>query len=154
MKVPAFSESAIIGLLAVAFTAQPVDAAGVPLKRQSGPAGIDVSSFQGEVDWSTVAANGVSWAYIKATEGTSELLIPLLTLSRNGSTRLVAYTNPYFSDQYTGATDAELIRGSYHFAHPDGASGADQANFFLENGGLFLLFFFPLWGVWADLVFL
>ena len=74
MKVPTFSESAIIGLLAVAFTARPVDAGGAPLKRQSGAAGIDVSSFQGEVDWSSVVANGVSWAYIKATEGTSECL--------------------------------------------------------------------------------
>lgn len=70
------------------------------------------------------------------------LVLLLITSSRNGSTRLVAYTNPYFSDQYIGATDAGLIRGSYHFAHPNDGPGADQANFFLENGGLFLLFFF------------
>ena len=73
MKGPTFSESAIIGLLADAFTARPVDAAGVPVKRQSGAAGIDASSFQGTVDWSTVVSNGVSRAYIKTTEGTSEV---------------------------------------------------------------------------------
>ena len=36
------------------------------------PKGIDVSSHQGDVDWRAVVANGVSFAYIKATEGTSE----------------------------------------------------------------------------------
>ena len=36
------------------------------------PKGIDVSSHQGTVNWNTVAHNGVSWAYIKATEGTSK----------------------------------------------------------------------------------
>ena len=47
----------------------------------------------------------------------------------------LAYTNPYFSSQYTGATNAGLIRGSYHFARPDQSSGAAQANFFAAHGG-------------------
>lgn len=34
-----------------------------------------------------------------------------------------------------GATDAGLIRGAYHYAHPDSSSGAEQANYFMENGG-------------------
>ncbi|TFK47628.1 N,O-diacetylmuramidase [Heliocybe sulcata] len=79
------------------------------------PQGIDVSSYQGNVDWSTVKANGVSFVYIKATE--------------------VPYTNPDFSSQYTGATNAGLIRGGYHFAHPDISSGATQAEYFLAHGG-------------------
>lgn len=33
--------------------------------------GIDVSHYQGSINWGTVKANGVQWAYIKATEGTS-----------------------------------------------------------------------------------
>ena len=49
--------------------------------------------------------------------------------------RHLDYTNPYFSSQYTGATNAGLIRGSYHFAHPDSSSGATQANYFLAHGG-------------------
>jgi hypothetical protein len=36
------------------------------------PKGIDVSSHQGNVNWGTVVANGVSFAYIKATEGTGK----------------------------------------------------------------------------------
>ncbi|KAG6812880.1 hypothetical protein H0H92_015808 [Tricholoma furcatifolium] len=80
------------------------------------PQGIDVSSYQGDVDWTSVLDNGVQFAYIKATEGTD-------------------YENPYFSSQYTGATDIGIIRGGYHFARPDVSSGATQATYFLANGG-------------------
>ncbi|KAF9342360.1 hypothetical protein BGX26_007698, partial [Mortierella sp. AD094] len=45
------------------------------------------------------------------------------------------YVNPEFSSQYTGATNAGLIRGAYHFAHPNGPSGAIQANYFIAHGG-------------------
>ncbi|KAG6841495.1 hypothetical protein C0991_010353 [Blastosporella zonata] len=80
------------------------------------PQGIDVSSYQPSVNWATVKANGVQFAYIKATEGTS-------------------YINPDFSSQYTGATNNGLIRGGYHFARPDISSGATQATYFLAHGG-------------------
>lgn len=36
------------------------------------PYGIDVSSYQPNVDWTTVVANGISFVYIKATEGTGK----------------------------------------------------------------------------------
>jgi len=78
--------------------------------------GCDVSGYQGNVDWGGAAANGATFCYIKATEGTG-------------------YTNPYFAQQYNGSYDAGLIRGAYHFARPDVSSGADQANFFVSNGG-------------------
>ncbi len=78
--------------------------------------GLDVSGYQGDVDWSSVAADGAQFAYVKATEGTD-------------------YTNPYFSQQYDGSYDAGLIRGAYHFAHPDESSGAAQADYFIDNGG-------------------
>ncbi|KAK5625543.1 hypothetical protein RRF57_001259 [Xylaria bambusicola] len=44
---------------------------------------------------------------IKATEGTT-------------------YLDPKFSSHYTGATNAGLIRGGYHFAHLDASSGATR----------------------------
>ncbi|KAJ6582976.1 glycoside hydrolase family 25 protein [Mycena vulgaris] len=84
--------------------------------KRAQPQGIDVSDFQPSVNWATVKANGVAFAYIKATEGST-------------------FKSPTFSAQYTGATNAGLIRGSYHFAHPDSSSGATQAKFFLANGG-------------------
>ncbi|KAH7926422.1 glycoside hydrolase family 25 protein [Leucogyrophana mollusca] len=86
-----------------------------PTKRAD-PQGIDVSDYQTDIDWTTVVDNGVTFVYIKATEGTS-------------------YVSSQFDTQYTGATDAGLIRGAYHFAHPDESSGATQASYFLANGG-------------------
>ncbi|MEV6977158.1 lysozyme [Kitasatospora sp. NPDC093806] len=78
--------------------------------------GLDVASYQGNVNWSSVAANGARFAYVKATEGTT-------------------YTNPYFAQQYNGSYNAGLIRGAYHFALPDRSSGAAQANWFVDHGG-------------------
>ncbi|KAF8638169.1 hypothetical protein AX17_002392 [Amanita inopinata Kibby_2008] len=86
------------------------------LDKRANPLGIDISNYQPSVDFNAARANGIEFVYIKATEGTT-------------------YTNPSFSSQYTGATQAGLIRGSYHFAHPDSSTGADQANFFLAHGG-------------------
>jgi GH25 family lysozyme M1 (1,4-beta-N-acetylmuramidase) len=78
--------------------------------------GQDVSSYQGTVNWATQKSDGSTFAYIKATEGTT-------------------YTNPDFTSQYNGAYNAGLIRGSYHFAHPDSSSGATQAKYFVAHGG-------------------
>ncbi|KAJ6478776.1 glycoside hydrolase family 25 protein [Mycena vitilis] len=86
------------------------------ITKRAQPQGIDISHFQATVDWATVKANGVSFAYIKATEGTS-------------------FQDPSFSSKYSGATTAGLIRGAYHFAHPDSSTGAAQANYFLAHGG-------------------
>ncbi|MER7622713.1 lysozyme [Streptomyces sp. NPDC126503] len=78
--------------------------------------GVDVSSHQGNVAWTTLWNSGVKWAYVKATEGTY-------------------YKNPYFAQQYNGAYSVGMIRGAYHFATPDTASGAAQADYFVNNGG-------------------
>ncbi|MFJ7074794.1 lysozyme [Streptomyces sp. NPDC098781] len=78
--------------------------------------GVDVSSHQGDVAWSTLWGSGVKWAYVKATEGTY-------------------YTNPYFAQQYNGSYNVGMIRGAYHFATPDTTDGATQANYFVDHGG-------------------
>jgi GH25 family lysozyme M1 (1,4-beta-N-acetylmuramidase) len=82
----------------------------------AGTPGMDVSSYQGNVNWSAAAANGAKFAYVKATESTT-------------------YTNPYFTQQYNGSYNAGLIRGAYHFATPNTSSGATQADYFLAHGG-------------------
>ncbi|MEU9979943.1 lysozyme [Streptomyces sp. NPDC050856] len=87
-----------------------------PVPRVAQTEGVDVSSHQGGVDWGALWASGVRWAYVKATEGTY-------------------YENPYFAQQYTGSYHTGLIRGAYHFATPDTATGAAQADFFVDNGG-------------------
>lgn len=56
-----------------------------------------------------------------------------LTLSQ--ATEGTTYIDPKFSSHYTGATNAGLIRGGYHFAHPGATSGAAEADFFIAHGG-------------------
>ncbi|GAA2932454.1 lysozyme [Streptomyces enissocaesilis] len=90
---------------------------GLPLGiRVTQTEGVDVSSHQGNVNWSSLWTSGVRWAYVKATEGNY-------------------YENPYFAQQYTGSYNVGMIRGAYHFATPDGSSGAAQAHYFVDNGG-------------------
>ncbi|KAI1784868.1 glycoside hydrolase family 25 protein [Ganoderma leucocontextum] len=102
-----------VSLVALAVTVATTSA--VPVKRAA-PQGIDVSHYQGVVNFAAAAANGITFAYIKATEGTT-------------------YIDPEFSADYGGATNAGLFRGGYHFAHPDDTSGATQAQYFLAHGG-------------------
>ncbi|MEU9567787.1 GH25 family lysozyme [Streptomyces sp. NPDC048161] len=80
------------------------------------PVGVDVSSWQGGINWGAVRSAGIEFAWMKATEGTS-------------------YKDPTFSANYLGAYNAGVIRGAYHFARPDVSGGAEQAAFFAGNGG-------------------
>jgi GH25 family lysozyme M1 (1,4-beta-N-acetylmuramidase) len=77
--------------------------------------GIDISSYQGNVNWASVAPH-IDFSYAKATEGTY-------------------YTNPYFANQYNGPYNAGLIRGAYHFAIPNNSQGQTQADYFVNHGG-------------------
>ncbi|MFC9253115.1 lysozyme [Amycolatopsis thailandensis] len=79
-------------------------------------AGMDVASYQGNVDWASWWGQGKRFVWTKATEGTS-------------------YKNPYFAQQYNGSYIQGFIRGAYHFALPNVSSGAAQADFFVNNGG-------------------
>jgi GH25 family lysozyme M1 (1,4-beta-N-acetylmuramidase) len=81
-----------------------------------GVLGVDISSYQGKIKWSTWTKKDKDFAYIKATEGTS-------------------YKSPSFKAQYKGAAKAGVIRGAYHFANPAGKAGYKQARYFVKNGG-------------------
>lgn len=75
--------------------------------------GIDVSRYQGDIDWPQVRDAGVSYAYIKATEGGD-------------------VTDPKFSANWQGARRAGLPRGAYHyyyFCRP----AAEQARWFIKH---------------------
>ena len=58
--------------------------------------GIDISSYQGNVDFVKVKNSGIEIVYIKATEG-------------------ITYTNPLLKSQYSGAIAVGLKVGFYHF---------------------------------------
>ena len=50
-----------------------VVAQATPTKRSS-PLGIDISSNQPDIDWTSVVDNGIQFVYIKATEGSCSII--------------------------------------------------------------------------------
>lgn len=90
------------------------EGAAAPLATQL--PGIDVSHYQGTINWASVKSAGIKFAYIKATESTT-------------------YTDPQFSANYGNAHARSVIRGAYHFARPNLSGGAAQANYFVAHGG-------------------
>jgi len=79
--------------------------------------GIDVSHWQGDINWNSVHNSGNSFAFVKATEGDG------LTDSR-------------FITNMNGASANGMLVGAYHFARPDlGNSATDEANYFVEVAG-------------------
>ncbi len=88
----------------------------------SASTGVDVASYQhpngAPINWNQVRAAGHSFAYVKATEGTT-------------------YTNPYFAGDWSGIGNAGLLRGAYHYARPQWplSSAVDQARYFVSRAG-------------------
>ena len=76
--------------------------------------GIDVSNWQGTINWTSVAAAGKKFAYIKASESTD-------------------YVDPYYPSNRSHAKAAGLLVGAYHFAQPSAVAGdaAAEADHFL-----------------------
>lgn len=60
--------------------------------------GIDVSYWQGDIDWKKVGDAGIRFAYIKATEGGDRF-------------------DPKFLDNWQAAKQAGIARGAYHFMY-------------------------------------
>lgn len=75
--------------------------------------GIDVSAYQGRIDWPEVAAHEVQFAFIKATEG-------------------VTLRDARFQRNWRGAHAAGIYRGAYHYFQPN-YDGAQQADLFVRN---------------------
>ena len=75
--------------------------------------GIDVSKYQGDVDWNAVAGSGVRFAYIKATEGGD-------------------YLDEKFRQNWELSRASGIARGAYHFAYWC-RSAQEQAAWFLAN---------------------
>lgn len=76
---------------------------------------VDVSSWQGAIDWQRVRQAGITGAFVKATEAN-------------------AYVNRKLHAQVEGARAAGLRVGLYHFARPDSpASASGEAEHFCRN---------------------
>lgn len=75
--------------------------------------GVDVSSYQGEIDWHTLSSQNISFAFIKATEGSS-------------------FADPCFEYNFSEAQKCEIAVGAYHFFSYD-SPGATQAENFIKT---------------------
>jgi GH25 family lysozyme M1 (1,4-beta-N-acetylmuramidase) len=71
--------------------------------------GIDISHWQGTINWTSVKNSGKRFAFCKATEGTD-------------------YTDPTFATNYPAIRNAGMLRGAYHMGHPavDAVAQADS----------------------------
>lgn len=75
--------------------------------------GVDVSSFQGDIDWKVLSSQDIDFAYIKATEGSS-------TVDR------------CFKENWNNASETSLRIGAYHFFSFE-SSGKTQAELFCNT---------------------
>lgn len=75
--------------------------------------GIDVSYWQGDIDWQKVRGAGISFAYIKATEGGDHL-------------------DPKFRQNWYASKRAGIVRGAYHFIYWC-RPASEQAAWFIRN---------------------
>jgi lysozyme len=81
--------------------------------RQFAVHGVDVSRWQGNINWSVLRRNGANFAYIKATDGGDHL-------------------DPMFRRNWNAAAEAGVKRGAYHFFYWC-RPAAHQAAWFIRN---------------------
>ncbi len=77
--------------------------------------GIDVSHYQGQIDWQQMREQGIGFAYIKATEGSF-------------------YVDECYKQNMTDAEKAGIAAGAYHFFSFD-SPGETQAEHFIQTVG-------------------
>jgi GH25 family lysozyme M1 (1,4-beta-N-acetylmuramidase) len=94
-------------------------AALVPAQPVGAVPGIDVSHWQGSIDWAQVAAAGTRFAIAKATQGR-------------------AYVDPQYGINKAGAELNGIVFGAYHFADPDNThnDAVREANHFVDTAQL------------------
>lgn len=77
--------------------------------------GIDVSHWQGSIEWDRVKGDGIQFTFVKATQGTN-------------------FIDDKFDENVKGALKNKIHVGAYHFAEFDTVEEAKQeAKFFIEN---------------------
>ena len=75
--------------------------------------GVDVSRWQGEIDWVKLRSQGANFAYIKATDGGDHL-------------------DPMFRKNWRRAKQSGIKHGAYHFFYWCRTAG-EQADWFIRN---------------------
>ena len=77
--------------------------------------GVDVSSYQGEIDWNVIERQGIKFAFIKATEGSG-------------------MTDDYIRMNLENIADTDIYHSAYHFFSFDSA-GETQADNYISAVG-------------------
>ncbi len=77
--------------------------------------GVDISHYQGEIDWESINKQGIDFAYIKATEGSR-------------------YIDERFEENRNGISSVDILYGFYHFFSFE-SSGEAQAKHFISTVG-------------------
>lgn len=80
--------------------------------------GVDVSHYQGDIDWNVIESQNISFAFIKATEGSG-------------------YVDDCFSRNWENVSKTSILAGAYHFFSFDSAPSA-QASLYIETVGSLL----------------
>jgi len=75
--------------------------------------GVDVSAYQGDIDWEILSSQNIDFAFIKATEGSS-------------------FVDKKFAYNFAEAQKTDLSIGAYHFFSFD-SQGKTQAENFIKN---------------------
>lgn len=84
-----------------------------PSKEKYPVNGVDVSAYQGQVDWDTLSSQDIDFAYIKATEGST-------------------FKDSCFEYNWKEAGETDLRIGAYHFFSFE-SSGEKQAANFIDS---------------------
>src|ERR1700743_2477737 len=83
----------------------------IPQANANNILGIDVSHYQGTINWTSVKGDGVNFAFTKATEGNY-------------------YADPTYNANMSNGKAAGVYMGAYHFCRPGETTPATQANYF------------------------
>lgn len=79
--------------------------------------GVDVSHYQGDIDWPQMADENIDFAYIKATEGSSHI-------------------DEKFHENWADIAQTDLYYGAYHFFSFDSAGETQAQNYIAAVGSL------------------
>ncbi len=110
-KIPAFMLAGAL-LTAVSVTVSAALSTAVVSKKRFPVMGVDVSSYQGDIDWQLLESQGVRFAFIKATEGSG-------------------HVDEYAKQNLASSAETGIKRSCYHFFSFD-SSGHTQAQNFIN----------------------
>ena len=82
----------------------------MPSRRKYPVRGVDASHYQGQMDWDTIAGQGITFAFLKATEGSGTV-------------------DDCFAENWENARAAGLAVGAYHFFSFDSPAETQADNY-------------------------